>query len=257
MLKSKTVNIVFLATLAFLLLYQRLASLPLIAFGLLLLAYLFIQAIGSAVLSTQFFLPVRYRGDERSKSVALTFDDGPIPGRTEKILDVLKSHDVSAAFFCIGSRVAEHPGLAKRIHEAGHLLGNHSYWHGFTFDLQTANSIGRELRDTDDVIQKTIGLKPNFFRPPYGVTNPMVAKAVRKGGYKTIGWTVRSYDILIKDSAVLMNSVTRSLKAGDVILFHDKSNTTLEILPAFLEHVSKLGLKIVRLDELLHEKAYQ
>ena len=84
----------------------------------------------------------------------------------------------------------------------------------------------------------------------------MVAKAVKKGGYKTIGWTIRSFDTFIKDSAVLMKRVTKSLKAGDVILFHDNGNTTLEILPALLDHVSKLGLKIVRLDELLNEKAY-
>ena len=256
MLKYKTINILFLAILALLLMYERMIAIPFLAVGFLLFAYLVIQAYGSAFLSSQFFLPVRSRGDEHSNSVAITFDDGPIPGRTEKILDILKAHEVSAAFFCIGSRVADHPGLAKRIHEAGHVLGNHSYWHGMLFDLQTAKNIGRELGDTDKIIQRTIGVKPNFFRPPYGVTNPMVAKAVKKGGYKTIGWTIRSFDTFIKDSAVLMKRVTKSLKAGDVILFHDNGNATLEILPALLDHVSNLGLKIVRLDELLNEKAY-
>ncbi len=256
MLKFKTINALFLATLALLLVYERVFALPYRAFGFLLFAYLVIQAYGSAVLSAQFFLPVRYKGNEHSNSVALTFDDGPVPGRTEKILDILKLHEVSAAFFCIGSRVADHPGLAKRIHEAGHLLGNHSYWHRMTFDLQAAQKIGRELSDTDEVIQRTIGVKPNFFRPPYGVTNPMVARAVRMGGYNTIGWTIRSFDTLIKSPATLMARVTKSLKAGDVILFHDNGHTTLEILPALLDHVSKIGLKIVRLDELLNENAY-
>jgi len=204
----------------------------------------------------QFFLPVRWKGDEHSNSIAITFDDGPVPGRTEKILDILKSGQVRAAFFCIGSRVADYPALAKRIHDAGHLLGNHSYWHGKTFDLQTSKKIARELTDTDEIIHRTIGVRPNFFRPPYGVTNPMVARAVRKGGYKTIGWTKRSLDTFITSPAALMNRVTKSLKAGDVILFHDNSNTTLEILPDLFDHVEKLGLKIVRLDELLNEKAY-
>jgi peptidoglycan/xylan/chitin deacetylase (PgdA/CDA1 family) len=256
MLKVRTINILFLATLAFFIIYERMATLPILAFGLLVLAYLAIQAYGSAVLSTQFFLPVRCKGDKHSNAIALTFDDGPIPGQTEKILDILKLYEVPAAFFCIGSRVADHPGLAKRIYEGGHILGNHSYWHGMMFDLQTAERIGRELADTDDVIQRVIGVKPNFFRPPYGVSNPMVARAVRKGGYKTIGWTIRSFDTLIKSPVALMNRVTKSLKAGDVILFHDNGNTTHEILPALLDHLSKLGLKIVRLDELLNEKAY-
>ena len=124
------------------------------------------------------------------------------------------------------------------------------------FDLQSADKISKELRDTDKAIEKVIHKKPNFFRPPYGVTNPMVATAVKKGGYKTIGWTVRSFDTMTKNGNVLLDRITKSLKGGDVILFHDYSAATVEILPAFLEEVTKLGLKIVRVDELLKEKAY-
>ena len=124
------------------------------------------------------------------------------------------------------------------------------------FDLQSADKIARELKDTDTVIEKVIHKKPNFFRPPFGVTNPMVAEAVKRRGYKTIGWSIRSFDTMTKNGGVLLDRVTRSLKGGDVILFHDYSATTLEILPDFLEEVAKLGLKIVRVDELLKEKAY-
>ena len=136
------------------------------------------------------------------------------------------------------------------------MIGNHSYWHKATFDLQTAGKIGKELSDTDESIQQAIGVKPNLFRPPYGVTNPMVARAVKKAGYTTIGWSVRSFDTVIKDGVVLKKRITRSLKGGDVILLHDYSNTTLEILPALLDHISSVGLKIVRVDELLNQKAY-
>ncbi|MBA4055584.1 MAG: polysaccharide deacetylase family protein, partial [Marivirga sp.] len=125
-----------------------------------------------------------------------------------------------------------------------------------TFDLQTTGRIVKELVDTDQTILKAIGVKPRLFRPPYGVTNPMVASAVKKGGYKTIGWSIRSFDTVIKDSATLLERITKPLKGGDVILLHDYSNTTLEILPALLDHISKVGLKIVRVDELLNEKAY-
>jgi peptidoglycan/xylan/chitin deacetylase (PgdA/CDA1 family) len=222
------------------------------------LAFLYIGIVtyGSAVLSMQFFLPVRYQGNRESNSVALTFDDGPIAGRTEEILRILELHGVSAAFFCIGNRVDANPELTRRIYESGHLIGNHSYWHRATFDLQSGATINDELTSTDNAILKAVGVKPALFRPPYGVSNPMVAWAVKKGGYKAIGWSVRSFDTVIKDSAVLMKRITKSLKGGDVILLHDYSNTTLEILPELLDHIKKVGLKIVRVDQLLNENAY-
>jgi peptidoglycan/xylan/chitin deacetylase (PgdA/CDA1 family) len=256
MLKYKTINSVFLVALAAMLVYGAMATLAWWYFLILAMVYLAIVGYGTSVLSAEFFLPVRYRGDQRSNRIAITFDDGPIPGHTEKALEILNTHGVKAAFFCIGNRIAAHPNLTKQIHTAGHLVGNHSYWHAATFDLQTSAQIAKELTDTDKVIEETIGEKPNFFRPPYGVTNPMLASAVKKGGYKTIGWSVRSFDTMSKDAATLMQRVTKSLKGGDVVLFHDYCDITLEILPAFLDHVAKRGLKIVRIDELLNERAY-
>jgi peptidoglycan/xylan/chitin deacetylase (PgdA/CDA1 family) len=256
MLKFRTINIVFGVFLVFLLIYDHFQGVPFWFFLILTVTYLGLHVYGTMVLSTQFFLPVKFRGESQSKSIALTFDDGPIPGKTEEILRILKLYNAPAAFFCIGNRVTENPDLTRRIYDAGHLIANHSYWHKATFDLQSTNKISKELLDTDQTIFKAIGVKPRLFRPPYGVTNPMVASAVKNGGYKTIGWSIRSFDTVIKDSAGLLNRITKPLKGGDVILLHDYSNTTLEILPALLEHISKVGLKIVRVDELLNEKAY-
>jgi peptidoglycan/xylan/chitin deacetylase (PgdA/CDA1 family) len=256
MLKAKTINIIFLILLLIVVAYDWNNSVSLWWYALLGIIYLNIQAYGASVLSAQFFLPVKFQGDTNSNKIAITFDDGPIPVMTERILDVLTTYKVPAAFFCIGNRVKDYPALTKRIHDSGHLIGNHSYWHGAMFDLQSPEKIAKELTDTDSAIQKVINKKPNFFRPPFGVTNPMVAAAVKKGGYKTIGWSIRSFDTVTKNGSVLFERVTKSLKGGDVILFHDYSASTLEILPAFLEHVAKVGLKIVRVDELLKEKAY-
>jgi peptidoglycan-N-acetylglucosamine deacetylase len=256
MMKFKTINILFALGLVFLLAYDQWRGISTWLYVLLTAVYAGLQAYGTTVLSTQFFLPVRFRGERSTQQVALTFDDGPIPGKTEEILKILECYHVSAAFFCIGNRVADNPVLTKQIYDGGHLIGNHSYWHKATFDLQPASKISKELTDTDQAILTAIGMKPRFFRPPYGVTNPMVATAVKNGGYKTIGWSIRSFDTVIKDSAVLMNRITKRLKGGDVILLHDYSNTTLEILPALLDHIAKVGLKIVRVDELLNEKAY-
>lgn len=256
MLKFRSVNILCGVALVILLVLDRMYEIHSFWYWILALLYIGIVAYGSAVLSAQFFLPVRYQGSEESNSVALTFDDGPIAGRTEEILRILDSHSVRAAFFCIGNRVEANPELIKRIHESGHLIGNHSYWHRATFDLQSGATIQDELTNTDNAILKAIGVKPALFRPPYGVTNPMVAWAVKKGGYKAIGWSVRSFDTVIKDTDLLMKRITRSLKGGDVILLHDYSNSTLEILPELLNHIKKVGLKIVRVDQLLNENPY-
>jgi len=256
MLKAKPVNIIFLVIILLLMAFDWRNVLSPWWYALVAIIYLNIQAYGAAVLSAEFFMPVKFEGDRTSNKIAITFDDGPIPVMTDKILEVLSAHKVPAAFFCIGNRVNDYPALTKKIYDAGHLIGNHSYWHGALFDLQTPAKIAIELIETDSAIENVIHKKPNFFRPPFGVTNPMVASAVKKRGYKTIGWSIRSFDTVTKNGAVLFERVTRSLSGGDIILFHDYSAATLEILPKFLDHVAKLGLKVVRVDELLKEKAY-
>jgi len=256
MLKFRNVNILFASVGLILLALTWIFSISLIILIPLIVIYLLLVAYGTTVLSAQFFVDVRSGGNNSSNAIAITFDDGPVPGKTEKILDILHSHKIPAAFFCIGNRVAANPELAKRIYKAGHLLGNHSYWHRNTFDLQSSKKIEQELRDTNDVIEGCVGVRPAYFRPPYGVTNPMVASAINHGGYKTVGWTVRSFDTISKDPKSLLRRVTKSLKSGDIVLFHDYCDITREILPEFLEKVASSGLKIVRVDQLLNEKAY-
>ncbi len=256
MLKFKTVNVIFLLAIILLMVLNSVFSIP-IAFYLVVTAlYLVIVFHGSISLSAQFFIPARCKAEISSGAIAITFDDGPVPGKTERILEVLKSYNVSAAFFCIGHRISDNPWLAKKIHDSGHLLGNHSHWHKNTFDLQTTEKIEKELHTANKAIEDAIGLKPNLFRPPFGVTNPMVANAIARAGFKTIGWSVRSLDTITRNRETLLKRVTQSIKGGDIILFHDYCAITLDILPDFLDYVYARGLKVVRVDELLNEKAY-
>ncbi|MGC3948594.1 MAG: polysaccharide deacetylase family protein [Chryseolinea sp.] len=253
---SKIVNWIFLIVLAALIVAGQWISVSGWVYAAWCLIYIAVQVYGSSVLSAQYYLPVRWRGSVESRSVAITFDDGPVAGRTDKILEILQRHKAPAAFFCIGKRVQAHPQLVNRMHGEGHLVANHSYFHGATFDLQLPSSITKELADTDVVIEQAIGLKPIYFRPPYGVTNPMVATAVRKGKYVTVGWSIRSFDTVIEDRNRLLTRITRSLKGGDIILLHDHGRCTMDILPDLLNKISSLGLKIVRVDQLLNEKSY-
>lgn len=253
---NRLVNTVCLLILLSLMITDIYAEISVAWYILLAIFFLAAQSYGSIVLSAQYFVPVLFKGERSVKAIALTFDDGPVPGKTEMILRILKDHDVKASFFCIGNRVKTNPGIVRNIHSEGHLVANHSFWHGRTFDLQTSEKILQELKDTNAAIKEVTGLTPNFFRPPYGVTNPMVASAIRKASLITVGWSVRSFDTVIKDRSKLFSRVTKSLKGGDIILFHDFCDATIEILPDLIQHIRKNGLKIVRVDELLNEKPY-
>jgi peptidoglycan-N-acetylglucosamine deacetylase len=248
------VSVIFLVLLIVSASIDGIVAIPLYWYVGLVSVYVICTAVGAAVLSLGFYVPVRSKGD--GGGIAITFDDGPVEGKTDRILDILGEHNVSAGFFCIGQNAARNIGLLERIHREGHVVGNHSFYHRATFDLQSSPMITRELADTDGVLANVVGKRPRFFRPPYGVTNPMVAKAVKRRNYTVIGWSVRSFDTMIADPEKLLRRVTRSLRPGDIVLFHDYCESTIEILPAFLEHVKKLGLKVVRVDELLNEKPY-
>ena len=232
-------------------------SVPWWLYAVQVAVYVGVVAYGCWSIHAQLFLPIHTNSKARSGEVSITFDDGPVPGKTEQILRILSDHSVSAAFFCIGKNVRDNPSLTMEIYNAGHLLGNHSFYHRPTFDLQTTSSIERELTLTDQAIEQAVGVLPRFFRPPYGVTNPMVARAVKRRRYETIGWSVRSFDTIIRNPSRLLKRLTKSLSGGDIILLHDYSDATISALPELLAHINNIGLKIVRVDELLNEKAYR
>jgi peptidoglycan/xylan/chitin deacetylase (PgdA/CDA1 family) len=212
---------------------------------------------GSFVLSAQFFTSVKYKGDRTSKKIALTFDDGPLPSQTERILTVLAQYQIKASFFCIGQRVAQHPHLLKQVHEHGHLIGNHTFHHSPVMGFSSLKKVVSELTKTNTQIEQVIGKLPRFFRPPYGVTNPNIAEAIGQGKYQTIGWSIRSFDTIIRDQNMLYKRITRSLKGGDIVLLHDYSEATIQVLPRLIKYAHQNGLVFVRLDELLNEEPYR
>mgnify|MGYP003412003059 FL=1 len=113
-----------------------------------------------------------------------------------------------------------------------------------------------DLRMMSDTMHKVTGVKPRLFRPPYGVTNPNLKKAIKKNNFIPIGWTVRSMDTVAKDADKLLAKVTGSLKPGAIVLFHDTSKATLDMLPEFIQQVRQKGYEIVRLDKLLNLEPY-
>ncbi len=208
---------------------------------------------GASVMSANFFIESKCKAQQPTDAISVTFDDGPLADHTEKILDILAEYKVKAVFFCIGKNIAANPALAKRIIEEGHLIANHSYHHSPMFSLQSTTKIVNELLQTEKEIEKITGYKSKWFRPPYGVLNPMVAKAIRKCGYQSIGWSIRSFDTKNQTADELFQRTTKSLRGGDIVLFHDNGKQTDEVLPRFFEYAKNCGLKIERLDNLIGE----
>ncbi|MEP7107074.1 MAG: polysaccharide deacetylase family protein [Ferruginibacter sp.] len=232
------------------------AGIPVFVYPVLLLLYSGIVFYGCYFVHSNFFLPVICSAKTDKKEIAISFDDGPANQYTPEILEVLNRHGVKAAFFCIGNRIGENEKLFQRLLEEGHMIGNHSYSHHILFDLLSFKKMLGDLKMMDHEMEKLTGLQPKLFRPPYGVINPNLKKAIIHGGYIPVGWSVRSLDTVIKDEKTLFDRISKSLKPGAIFLFHDTSKTTLAVLHAFLKEVMASGYEIVRLDKMLHLKPY-
>lgn len=177
---------------------------------------------------------------QRGRQVALTFDDGPA-AYTGAILDCLKKEQVPATFFVIGKNIAGREALLQRIKAEGHSLGNHSFHHGFHFDWQSAAKMQTEIEQTNATIAAVTGDTIKLFRPPYGVTNPNLAKAIRNSNMRSIGWSLRSMDTKARSAKVLLEQIMQKVKTGDIILLHDRCAVTAEMLPALIAALRDKG----------------
>ena len=249
-------NIVNAVTLALLLLVWHFYELPVWYIVLAEVVYIAVLVWGCMTISSGFFMPVVCRAVTEDRVVALSFDDGPSPAYTPGILDTLKMYDVPAAFFCIGTHIRGNEHILQRIKDEGHIMGNHSYTHGFWFDMLGAGKMLADMRQMDEVTIKTTGLKPMLFRPPYGVMNPNLKRAIKKGGYTPVGWSIRSLDTKEKDKQKLLSRITGKMKPGDIILLHDTMQVTDAILPELIAQIRNKGFRIERLDKMLQINAY-
>jgi peptidoglycan/xylan/chitin deacetylase (PgdA/CDA1 family) len=215
-----------------------------------------IVAWGCYFIQSGFFLKAYCDGDVHENKIALTFDDGPHEA-TPVILDLLKQFNAKAAFFCIGKNIPGKEHIVRRIAEEGHVVGNHSFSHSNMIDFFPIDKLTKDVSKTDDLIYKTIGKRSRLFRPPYGVTTPVIARLVKKKKYDTIGWNVRSYDTSIKDKDRLMKRIFTQTKNGSVILLHDSTPGIEIVLQKILEHTRQKNLRVVGIEELFKIKAYE
>ena len=257
MLNFRNTNIFFAFLLLALSAFQYYKGFDVSWFIALLLIYTAVLFYGSFYIRSNFFLKVFSAGNTTEKKIALSFDDGPSAEFTPKILQILKDHNVTATFFLIGENAAKHPQLTKQVIDEGHLIGNHTFYHSNWFDLQSAKTMKAEMQQTQDLVHHITGKQMNWFRPPYGVTNPNVKKAVKAMGYRSIGWNVRSLDTMIKDHDKLLERLKKMIRPGAVILLHDTQKVTAEILHDLIQYVKAEGYEITGLDKLLDLQPYR
>ncbi len=225
-----------------------------VGIGIVLLVLLI---TGSVFIRMGFYIKSHCSGQGKHREVAFSFDDGPDSGNTPAILDLLKDQGIKAVFFVVGEKMGNNEELIRRMDQEGHIVGGHSFSHHFFFDLFTAGRMQTELERTDEMIKQVTGKKMKFFRPPYGVTNPVLARVVRKLGYHVIGWSLKSRDTVTSDSNVLLDRLKKKVKSGDLILFHDTKPVLSEVLPLFITYLKAEKFEIVRPDHLLNLEAYE
>lgn len=191
------------------------------------------------------------RGKPREPRIALTFDDGPHPVHTLKVLDILDQAGVRATFFLQGSLVAQHPQLAQVIHARGHLVANHGYAHQAPTALGSGAYVDDALR-TQRLLQAIVGVElPKLFRPPYGSITPIVFLRLIRHRFRFIFWSYDSRDSFIRDGSALQAHVEgSSLKSGDVLLFHEDYEHTLVALPAILDSLKQRGFNFATVQDM-------
>jgi peptidoglycan/xylan/chitin deacetylase (PgdA/CDA1 family) len=249
MLNFRNTSIAFLVLLA---LFSVISIYSVVGYFLmapLVLAYLALMVSGSVFVCSNYYLKVLCRRKTEEKVIAVTFDDGPHPEITPKILDLLKQHQIPGVFFVIGKNVTENQGLMMRMVEEGHLVGNHSFTHSSFFDLWNSRQMLEDVNKAENIVAFATGQRPSWFRPPFGVTNPAVAKLVAMKGFQVMGWSIRSLDTSIKDPQKIVARIKKKWQPGGIILLHDTNERSLTVLKKIIDHAIKEGYTFARADE--------
>ncbi|MBV9688313.1 MAG: polysaccharide deacetylase family protein [Ktedonobacteraceae bacterium] len=194
-----------------------------------------------------------FSGNAKLPEVALTFDDGPNPPYTNQVLALLKHYGIPATFFCVGKQVAAYPDLVKQEAAAGYTIANHTWTHPMLTSLSTSD-IRDELSMTSDIIQKTTGVRPIYFRPPYGAYNARVFTQLNQFGFTTFLWSDGSLDWTALRPAAISRQVLSHAANGAIILMHDGGgdrSRTIAALPSIIEGLQARHFRFVTLEQLV------
>ena len=185
------------------------------------------------------------------KFIAITFDDGPHPSNTPRLLDILRQRNVKATFYVIGRSVDLHPGVLRRTVAEGHEIGNHSQTHRLMTRLSDTEVRG-EMQRCEDAIGKAAGVRPRTMRPPYGGLNQSQRELVHtEFGYPTILWSVDPLDWKRPGPSVVAQRMISGASPGGILLAHDLHSQTVDAMPATLDGLLRQGYKFVTVSQLI------
>jgi len=200
---------------------------------------------------------VRYNklihGSRRKKWIALTFDDGPHPTFTPKLLALLREQHVKATFFVVGEMAARYPDLVREELAEGHSVGNHTYHH-VNLTKILPRDVATEVQACGDVLQRITGQRPHLFRPPGGDYDKSVIETLQSLGYTTVLWTDDPGDYASPGSSLIVKRTFSRISSGGIILIHDGIEQTFAVLPQIISTLKKEGYTFVTVDEMLKDQ---
>ncbi len=182
------------------------------------------------------------------KIIALTFDDGP-GAYTDKLLKILKKHNIKATFFILGVQTEKYHNVLKKIAKSGHEIGIHTWNHKQLTRLSDAD-IENELLSTQDIIYKTTGVTTNMIRAPYGSVDKNVKKIAAKNGMYFVHWSIDSYDWKSRDANKIFDTIYKNKNDGGIILCHDIQKQSVESMDKLITSLTKDGYEFVTITDL-------
>lgn len=194
------------------------------------------------------------RGLASNPYVAMTFDDGPHPQNTPRLLDILRARNIKATFYVIGGNVDRYPHIVRRIVAEGHEIGNHTYTHRKLTSLSDSE-VKKEMRRTQDAIVRAAGVKPRTMRPPYGALYQRQRNFVFSDfGYPTIMWSIDPLDWKRPGPSVVKSRIVSKAHNGAIILAHDLHAPTVDAMPGTFDGLLSRGYKFITVSQLLAQK---
>ncbi len=209
--------------------------------------------LSTCILPASAAANVYRKKDTAQKKIALTFDDGPHPRLTPKILSILEKYNIKATFFVIGQNVEYYPDAMKRIAESGCEVGNHTYTHR---NLDSMNTVGieSEIQRTESALLDGYGIRPRLLRPPRGMYREELMDIARRSDFDIILWSIDTRDWEHTPAAAIAENILSSAEDGDIILMHDYIggySPTCEALEMFIPELLRRGYEFVTVSELI------
>lgn len=191
----------------------------------------------------------------RRGELALTFDDGPDPELTPRVLDALDAAGAKGTFFVIGDRARAHPGLVREIAARGHAVENHSTTHPVSFYFRSPRALRQEIEPMQVLVQDLCGRRPEYFRAPAGIRSPLLQRELERSALRLVSWTRRGYDAVLHRADRVLSRLLPAVAPGAILVLHDggfarhAEAPVLQVLPVLLERMRVSSLRSVTLAE--------